>query len=218
METNALRATLEGPLGARRLLSQEQADDLLKAILVAVRTAHHVLERRTIEIAKEPLTRSKVQILRLLGQQGDQSPSQIAPYLGVSKPAVTQIVSSMVKSRLIERATRSRDRRRFKLKLTPRGHHILEEVRAQQRHLVLSAFSRSKGKHRPTWADTLTEISIALAHADDTFEKYCHRCGAHEEGSCVLVGGNADCLYLDSQRRARQKKKPRIERAPRSRR
>ena len=218
MERNALRGTLEGPLSTRRLLSKEDADDLLKAILVVARTAHHVLERRTIKVANEPLTRSKVQILRLLGQQGGQSPSQIAPYLGVSKPAVTQIVSSMVKSQLVERANRSRDRRRSKLKLTPRGHQILERVRAQQRHLVLAAFSRSKGKHRPAWADTLTEISTALAHADDTFEKYCHRCGAHEEGSCVLVGGNADCLYNKTQRRARQKKKPRVGRAPRSRR
>ena len=82
-------------MAARRLMTEKNTDNLLKSMLVISRTINHVLETRAIEVTGEPLTYSKIQILRLLGQRGEQSSSQLARFLGVSKPAITQIVTGI---------------------------------------------------------------------------------------------------------------------------
>jgi DNA-binding MarR family transcriptional regulator len=191
-------------MATRRLLTARNTDDLLKSLLVISRTIQHVLETRAIEVTGEPLTQSKTQILRLLEHESEQSPSQLASFLGVSKPAVTQIVSSMVESDLIRRVDRPRDRRGFAVKLTARGNRILKKIRAEQQHLVRSAFRSSAQKNPEAWRNTLNSISASLAEAGDAYGQYCFQCGAHADGTCVLVGGKADCLYQNRQTQNRR--------------
>ena len=120
-------------MAARRPMTQKNTDSLLKSLLVISRTIDHVLENRAIEVSGQPLTPSKIQILRLLGQRGEQSSSQFARFLGVSKPAVTQIVTGMVDDGLLRRVDRPQDRRGFALKLTAKGKRTLEiKVQALQ--------------------------------------------------------------------------------------
>jgi DNA-binding MarR family transcriptional regulator len=103
-------------------LSTRDADRLLKTLLVLSRTVDHILETRAVDqAANEPLSPSKVQVLRLLGEQGTQTASQVARFLGVSKPAVTQIIDSMVDGTLVTRSTAAHDRREVGLKLSARG-------------------------------------------------------------------------------------------------
>ncbi|MFH1109079.1 MAG: hypothetical protein V1790_07790 [Planctomycetota bacterium] len=45
------------------------------------------------------------------------------------------------------------------------------------------------------WITVLQKITSSLAHADRTFTHFCLQCGAHADGSCVLIGGDADCLF-----------------------
>jgi DNA-binding MarR family transcriptional regulator len=206
-------------MAERRSLTQRNADDLLKSLLVASRTVQHVLEMRAIEVTGQPLTHSKIQILRLLSQRREQSPSHLATFLGVSKPAVTQIVTSMVGSGLLRRIDRPQDRRGFALKLTPKGKRVVQEIRTEQRHLVRSAFRVSSRRSADAWMDALNEVSASLAEAGRAFTQFCYQCGAHEDGSCVLVGGKAQCLYQNrqkkSQPRSRSRTTPRTARSKR---
>jgi DNA-binding MarR family transcriptional regulator len=196
-------------MAARRLMTEKNADNLLKSMLVISRTINHVLETRAIEVTGESLTHSKIQILRLLGQRGEQSSSQLARFLGVSKPAVTQIVTGMVDSGLLRRVDRPEDRRGFALKLTPKGKRTLTKIRTEQRHLVRSALRSSPRTSPDAWVDTLDEIATSLASAGRAFTKLCYQCGAHEDGSCVLVGGKAKCLYENRQNAAQGSSRPR---------
>jgi len=178
-------------------------DQMAKAMLVAARTVDYVLESRAVEVATDtPLSNSKVQVIRLLAQRAGQTSSQVARYLGVSKPAVSQIIDSMVRSKLVTRKTSKSDRREVNLTLTEKGKNLNKVVRAQQRHFIRNALRGVNATNAKRWIDTLTEIASALGLADKAFEDHCMQCGAHDDGSCVLVGGDATCHFLEYQPRA----------------
>ena len=172
-------------------------DRLLKALLVISRTTQQILENRAVESAiDQSLSSSKVQILRLLGTRGAQMASQVARFLGVSKPAVTQIIDTMVKGRLVSRRIAKTSRREVTLTLTAKGTKQFRDIQQRQRHLLRMASRSAPRAGVQAWVETLWAISESLTQADRSFQHVCLQCGAHEDGRCVLKGGGMDCLFL----------------------
>ena len=182
-------------MAPRNRLTDKSADELLRAMMVLARTVSHVLETRVVETTQEPLTGSKLQLLHLLGQKGAQTPTQIARFLGISKPAVTQAVDAMMESGFVRREASKQDRRGFNLKLSAKGKVVFQKVRNEQRHLIRNAL-REIDTAPQEWVDVLHEMSIALAKSDSAFKHFCVQCGAYADGHCVLVGGEVSCLFL----------------------
>jgi len=177
-------------------LSVGGVDRLYKALSVLSRTVAHVLDTRAVEAATGPLSQSKVQVLRLLAHRGGQTSGQVARFLNVSRPSVTQMIDSLVESGLVTRRVAADDRREVVLDVTKRGRQGFQAVRREQRHLLRSALRAAGGGEVDEWITVLQQISSSLAHADRAFTHFCLQCGAHADGSCVLVGGDADCLFL----------------------
>ncbi len=182
-----------------RKLSQKTTDDLLKAMLVLSRTVDHVLELQATDVTTIPLSRSKVQVLRLLGQRGGQTSTHVARFLGVSKPAVTQIVDAMVRNKLVARKTARHDRRGVDLSLTPKGKLLLKRVIQRQRNTVQSALKKVSRTNAERMSKTLQDLAGDLARADKDFQHFCLQCGAHADSTCILTGGIADCLFLQQE-------------------
>ncbi len=165
-------------------------------MLVLSRAVDQVLETRAVKAAaNKPLSGSKVQILRLLSSRGSQTSSQVARFLGVSKPAVTQIVDSMERAKLVARRPTKRDRREVALELTKQGKLQQQAVRRRQRQLVRNAIRLSKMPDVSRGIDTLQRMASALAEADQDFDQYCLQCSAHDDETCILTNGDADCLF-----------------------
>ncbi len=189
-------------MAARKPPATKTVDDVLKAVLVLSRTVEYVLETRVAGAAANgPLSPSKVKILRLLGQRRGQSSTQVACFLGVSKPAVTQIIDSMIRDKLVTRSTVLHDRRKVNLQLTRKGRDLHHALRRTQRHYIRNVLKNQVKRDAERWVKALHDISVLLARADKAFEQFCAQCGAHKDGTCVLVGGDATCLYLQSNRR-----------------
>ena len=185
-------------------------DGLLKALLVLSRTVDHVLETRAVETAvKQPLSASKVQILRLLGEHGGQTSTQVARFLSVTKPAVTQMMDSMMRAKLVTRRIAKADRREVNLQLSKKGRDLYQAVRRTQRHHLRNALRQAPRQYADQWIEMLHELASALAHADQAFLDFCAQCGAHKDSTCVLVGGDAECLYLQqTHKRSRRGRAP----------
>jgi DNA-binding MarR family transcriptional regulator len=177
--------------------TRETAEELLKCFLVLSRTIDHVLEARAVEMAvREPLSSSKIRILGLLGHRGGHRASDVAKFLGVTKPAVTQIIDTMIRSRLVRRKPGEQDYREVFLELTDRGKRVFRTLRSRQRHLIRVALTRAQRREAQPWIGALREMTQALAQADDTVTEYCLQCGAHADGTCILEGGDACCRFL----------------------
>jgi DNA-binding MarR family transcriptional regulator len=183
-------------------------EGLLKAALVLSRTVDFVLETHVVESAvSHALSPSKVQILRLLGRRGPQMPSQVAKFLGVTKSAVTQIVDSMVRDKLLTRRTAQADRREVNIQLTKKGRDLYLAVTRAQRHCVRNMLRQIADQDAERWIETLNEVSSALGRAEHAFKHFCAQCGAHKDGRCVLVDGPADCRMALSAKKAASRKK-----------
>lgn len=196
---------------AKKPSGTKRVDDILKAILVLSRTTEYVLETQAVNAAvngrkgssssQSHLSGSKVKILRLLGQRKGQTSTQVARFLGVSKPAVTQIIDSMMRAKLVTRRTGTRDRREVNIQLTPKGRDLNQSVRRTQRLYIRNAL-RNRSKHdADRWVATLRDVSGVLALADRAFQRFCAQSNAHEDGTCVLEGGDATCLYRQTNSR-----------------
>lgn len=176
-------------------------------MLVFSRTVDHVLEIRTVRDAvKASLSPSKVQILRLLGQKASQTSTQIARFLGVSKPAVSQIIDSMVRSKLVTRRPATEDRREVYLRLTKKGRDMFQAIRREQRHCVRSTVRTTSRADLNCWIEALNTMSHAIGMADDAYQQFCAQCGAHTNDTCVLVGGKSKCLFTQYTEKASKRK------------
>ena len=183
----------------RPRLRTESIDGTLKSMLVLARTIDRVFEMRAVETAvDESMSSSKVQLLRLLGTRGAQTPGQVARFIGVSRPAVTQLIDSLVRDGLVSRRDTPQDGRKVFVNLTKRGNETFTAVRRTQRHLLRNALRLSDSNAVDRWKATMFEIAGAVAQADNAFEHFCLQCGAHADGTCVLVGGDTDCLFLQN--------------------
>jgi DNA-binding MarR family transcriptional regulator len=182
----------------KKAIPLSTVDGLLKAMLVLSRTANHILQTRAAETSvNKRFSQSKIQILRLLGRHGAQTSTQVARFLGVSKPAVTQIIDTMSRAKLVVRRTATRDRREVRLELTKKGRETFQAMRQQQRRFIRGALKQMPGLDTEDWAKTLTDMSAALMGVDDCFEHHCLQCSAYEDSTCVLEGGDATCSYLE---------------------
>ncbi len=195
-------------MAAKETAAVKVVDGLLKNLLILARTVDHLLEGEAVKAAvSEHLSESKVHILRLLGSRGSQTSSQIARFLGVSKPAVTQLVDSMVRRRLVVRRTAKHDRREVDLHLTDRGMAAFDAVRREQRHVLRRATKQAAVPNANQWNATLEQIIDALVEAGDAFEHFCLQCGGHSDGTCVLSGGRAKCLFLEKSKEREEEQK-----------
>ena len=186
--------------------STKNIDSLLKAMLVFSRTVDRSLETNAVKAGVgEALSSSKVQILRLLGHRGDQTASQLARYLGVSKPAVSQIIDTMLRAKLVLRRPAKEDRREVNLSLTAKGKRYAQNMLRQQRHSVKRALQQSRSFNANRWLKTLQELTEGLVKADKGLHHYCLQCSAHADPSCVLPDGDAQCLYMKHEAELRKR-------------
>ena len=171
-------------------------DGLLRALLILLRTVGHTLESEAVKAAVGGrLSASKVQVLRLLRVRGGRTATQVSRFLTVSKPAVTQLIDSLVRRKLVVRRTGKRDRREVDLYLTEKGRQMSRSVFREQRQVLRTATRQAAGPHAREWIKTLGEVTDALARAGRAYERFCLQCDAHFDGTCVLDGGDAPCPF-----------------------
>jgi DNA-binding MarR family transcriptional regulator len=179
-------------------LSGTQTDDLLKSLLLLSQSVRRVLENRVVEKSAEGLSQSKVSLLRILARKGPQSPTDMAEFLNVSRPAVSQIAAEMIENGLLVKSRSKEDSRRLQLEITERGLAAVQRIEEAQRHLIRAAAEYAPEGSGPHWIENVQQLTDAIVRADDRYGEHCYQCGAYSDGSCILVGGGAKCSYRTS--------------------
>lgn len=184
-------------MASRVSIPADAVDELYKALSVLSRTVTHILQDRAVEEALgEAVSYSKVQVLRLLSHRGGQTSSQIARFLGIRRPSVSQITNVLERAGWITCRVGEQDGRESIHELSDEGRQRFNVVRRQQRHLLRHTMRLADQREVQRWTHTLHMIAGCLARSDRAFKDYCLQCGAHADGTCVLIGGDADCPFL----------------------
>ena len=176
--------------------STDVLDVLQKALLVLSRTVDEVLEKQAVRLSKDRrITSTKLQILRLLSVYGTQTSTQIARFLGVTKPAVTQIINAMESSKLVIRQPTKKDHRRVPVKLTKRGANEYRGIHRRQRTILRATLKSAKIGDVKKSAESLMKLSRALVESGSGMDEFCLQCSVHRDGSCVLLRSSKNCEF-----------------------
>ncbi len=188
--------------------SVKTIDGLLKAMLVMSRTVDSVLETQAVEAAVgTPLSASKVEILRLLSHRKGQTASQVARFLGVSNPAVSQIIDTMVRDKLVVRKTAKHDRREVNLMLTGQGQRWAKTLLDKQRQLVRNAIRDKRVSEIGQWAETIEAAAGALVQGNKAYSQFCAQCSSHGDDSCILTDGGEQCQFMETEPLPRRRRR-----------
>lgn len=78
------------------------------------------------------------------------SPSQLAEYLLLSRPAITRLLDELEKQRLVKRRPAETDRRRLNLSLTAKGQSLLDAYFTDARALLAERLAPLTPEERAT--------------------------------------------------------------------
>lgn len=110
------------------------------------------------------LTLNQFRALNFLSAYPDASPSELAEYLLLSRPAVTRLVDDLVAKHLLARRPGESDRRRIGLSLTTAGRKHLDDYFAGARRIVAERLA-------PLTAEERAAVTYAMALVGAHFER-----------------------------------------------
>ncbi|MCX8061970.1 MAG: MarR family transcriptional regulator [Anaerolineales bacterium] len=100
------------------------------------------------------VTVEQFHILRHI-RQGSASVSELAKQKRISRPAVSQIVETLVQRGLIQRKVNPQDRRQIVLELTESGNALLDAISQRTRHWTMQLFA-------PLTSEEMQQITHSL--------------------------------------------------------
>ncbi len=95
--------------------------------IVLMRAREKVMAPIREMLSDSGITEQQWRILRALSESGPQDASNLAERACILLPSMTHISRSMIEKGLIERETDDRDRRRYKVSITPGGQKIIDD-------------------------------------------------------------------------------------------
>jgi DNA-binding MarR family transcriptional regulator len=88
------------------------------------------------------LTLPQYTLLNQLALLGSISMTEISGRLGITKPAVTNLVDRLEEKKLLERVPHPDDRRISLLNILPRGQKAVAKIQAESLEMILKAYDR----------------------------------------------------------------------------
>lgn len=101
-------------------------------------------------------------VLVFLGKNGPSKMSDLAHLMDVTTPAMTGVVSRLVKGGYVRRTYDSKDRRIIIIKLTPKGERVIRNVNEQRRHMIIDIFGKVSEGDRFEYLRILRQIHDIL--------------------------------------------------------
>ncbi len=99
------------------MLNQKEKESNLGDLLLHFRRSF--IESIKKEGLKNDLTFSQIEVLHFIGISGEKTMKNIAEYLKITPPSVTELIKEMEKKNLIKRVNDKKDRRVVSIALTP---------------------------------------------------------------------------------------------------
>ncbi|HEX6653682.1 MAG TPA: MarR family transcriptional regulator [Thermoleophilaceae bacterium] len=134
-------------------------DDSHASVVAALeRTVHRVLELLTAELADLGLTQGEVNALAQLDPRRGRTVAELQAATGQRASTLTGIVDRLERRGLVKRALNPRDRRSFRLTLTPEGKKARERVRRAFRDLDRRALAKVSDRSAKGFFETLEAL------------------------------------------------------------
>jgi DNA-binding MarR family transcriptional regulator len=177
------------------LITPELTRDFLSSARVFAKAVRDVCEAAVLrEVVGDKLSVSQLKLLYLVAQTDSVAIGDAATFLGVSSPAASKTVESLVRRRLLRRSDFRGDRRRGLLSLTETSRRLLdayETARNQKAAEVFGQFSSVELLHT---ARLLDRLAAGIASQGENRDAICLQCEIYFREDCRFGKyGARDC-------------------------
>ncbi len=119
-----------------------------------------IMQTRLEEVlAAEDLTRMMWLVLTGLGEDGVRTPSELADYIGITRPAASRLLKRMEARGFVIRADGDGDGRSIALGLTEAGREVLERARPRVDAMTAHFVSKLDGATHAALMDGLDRLA-----------------------------------------------------------
>jgi len=138
-----------------QLTLSEFADQLNEIMSVLTR---EFVKFNTPEFYKVKITLPQSVVLCILHKTGESKMTDIAHMINVTTAAMTGIIDRLVKSGCVVRINDPKDRRITKVRLTPKGNQVVENMIEQRKKLTIKLFEMISQSEREEYLRILGHI------------------------------------------------------------
>jgi DNA-binding MarR family transcriptional regulator len=134
----------------------------------------------------DDITPSLIQCLQYVYLHGPSSIRKIATGLGITVPAVSQLVDRLVQRGLVTREHNKEDRRYASVSLTDEGKQVVLDARTSRLAWLRTILDRIPEDKRATLVDSLEEFIHTALETTGRVDEACVRCGIDHLAFCVV--------------------------------
>ena len=117
------------------------------------------------EALEQSFSFSQVMVLQTLHRAGPMKMTELARFLGLSKPNATGLVDRLVKRSLVRRKRSDEDRRVIFVALTPSGRRAADRLAVTSRKGLTALMRRIPEDDLGAFIGTLEQLALGLAEA-----------------------------------------------------
>lgn len=137
-----------------------------EAFVASFRELHPKFSRMyTQMLTRVDLTFPQYTLLYQLMLLGAISMTEVSSHLGITKPAVTNLVDRLEKKKFLKRVPHAKDRRISLLEILPKGKKIITAIQEQSLELLLKAYDQFDGKEH----HVISRFNAAFSKVMDNF-------------------------------------------------
>jgi len=130
-----------------------------------IRRAHQIATSVFVEICRaEELTPSQYGVLYMLQHEGPSDQSAIARLVGLDRSTTGLVIAGLAKRGLLRKQPSSTDRRRSALKLTLRGHALLQRCEPLAEEAKVTLLAALTAAERKEFLRLLKKFTAANEH------------------------------------------------------
>lgn len=138
--------------------------DSFKACLVLARCGTDLNAAFEDFLDKYKLSQGRFMVLAFMNRTPDEpfTPTQLAAALGVSRATMTGLLDGLENANLVERGIHSEDRRKMRVRMTPKGRKAMDEIMPEFYGSVAHIMSGVSAESRGLFVTMLETVSKAL--------------------------------------------------------
>lgn len=134
--------------------------------VASLREVHPKFSRMyTQMLGQVDLTLPQYALLYQLILLGSVSMSEVSSRLGITKPAVTNLVDRLEEKKYLKRVPNTEDRRVILLEILPKGKKIITEIQEKSLGILLKAYDQFSGKEH----DVISRFYVTMSKVMDDF-------------------------------------------------
>jgi DNA-binding MarR family transcriptional regulator len=107
----------------------------------------------------------RMKVLGLLSRSGPTRAGELAHVCGITPPAMTEMIESLVEDKHARRDPDPTDRRAILIAITPAGQSEVDRVQAAATAVLLKSLDRLSGEQRARLRASLTDLEDVLSSA-----------------------------------------------------